>query len=91
MDACLSWKSCYSEVSCNDMGIAGGPGPCDKTTIKGACCSLQCDATVADPEGIARYRALDACIHCKTCASLCATSTDYCPVFAPGGNSVCPP
>ncbi|MBK9267007.1 MAG: hypothetical protein IPM54_45430 [Polyangiaceae bacterium] len=75
---------------CNDSGLPGGPGPCDKKTVDGACCSLQCDTNTPDPEGIKRYRALDACIHCKTCASVCA-SDPYCSVFAPDGEALCTP
>jgi hypothetical protein len=89
--ACLEWKTCNSLMFCNDMGNGSGIGPCDKKSVDGACCSLQCDASLGDPEGAARYRALDACIHCKTCASLCPTSTKYCAVFEPGGSGLCPP
>jgi hypothetical protein len=90
LDACLAWKTCNSLMFCNDTGL-GSTGPCDKATVEGACCSLQCDANMPDPEGVARYRALDACIHCKTCASVCDTSAKYCAVFAPGGEALCAP
>ena len=91
LTACLEWKTCNSLMFCNDMGNGGGVGPCDKISVDGACCSLQCDASMPDPEGILRYRALDTCIHCKTCASLCPTSTKYCAVFEPGGEALCKP
>jgi hypothetical protein len=88
--ACLEWKSCNSLMYCNDAGVPNGPGACDKTTVKGACCSLQCDANLPDPEGIMRYRALDACLHCATCVSVC-NSAEYCKVFEPDGETLCAP
>jgi hypothetical protein len=91
LTACLEWKTCNSLMFCNDMGNGGGVGGCDKTTVEGGCCSLKCDASMPDPEGVARYRALDACIHCKTCANLCPTSTKYCAVFEPDGTALCKP
>jgi hypothetical protein len=88
--ACMEYKTCISIHMCNTNGTpGGGPGPCAKDTIEGACCSIQCEGVLADPEGIARYRALDACIHCKTCGSLCNTATTYCSVFQPGGEMLC--
>jgi len=87
-DACFTMKDCVLLYNCNYFGLGGGPGPCESTQ-DGACCSLQCDkASGATPEAIAAYRALDQCIYCKTCASLCDTSA-YCKVFEPGGDVVC--
>lgn len=87
--ACMEWKSCVSIMNCNTAGTPGGPGPCDKSTVKGACCSIQCEGQLMDPEGVTRYRALDACIHCKTCGALCNTGATYCSVFEPGGEMLC--
>lgn len=87
--ACMEYKVCVSIHNCNTAGTPGGPGPCAKTDIKGACCSLECESQLMDPEGVARYRALDACIHCKTCAGLCKTADTYCKVFEPNGEMLC--
>lgn len=89
--ACMEWKTCVSIMNCNDSGVPGGSGPCDKTTVKGACCSIQCEQQLPDPEGTARYRAWDTCVHCKTCGSLCNTTTTYCSVFEPNGEKLCMP
>ncbi len=89
--ACMEWKTCVSYFNCNTNGFPGGPGPCDKTTTAGACCSLQCENTFADLEGIARYRALDACINCQTCLEVCNNGPTYCAVFEAGGDVLCNP
>lgn len=91
LQACMEWKTCVSYLNCNTFGIPNGPGPCNKTTTKGACCSVQCEETLADPEGIARYRALDMCINCKTCRDVCMNGPTYCAVFEPGGLTLCNP
>jgi hypothetical protein len=88
--ACMEWKTCVSILNCIENGVPGGPGPCDATTVKGGCCALQCEAQLPDPEGSARFRALNACIQCKTCANVCKT-TDYCSVFTDGGETQCKP
>lgn len=88
---CMQWKTCVSIMNCNDFGVSGGPGPCDKTTVKGACCSVQCEQQLPDPEGMARYRAWDTCVHCKTCGTLCNTTSTYCSVFEPNGEQLCMP
>lgn len=89
--ACMEWKTCVSIMNCNDFGVSGGPGPCDKTTVKGACCSVKCEQQLPDAEGMARYRALDTCIHCQTCGNLCNTTATYCSVFEPNGEQLCMP
>lgn len=89
--ACMEWKTCVSIYNCTTNGVPGGPGPCSHDSVKGACCSLQCEGQLPDQEGIMRYRALDSCIHCKTCAGLCNTEATYCAVFAPGGDTLCNP
>jgi len=89
--ACMEWKTCVSIMNCNEFGVSGGPGPCDKTTVKGACCSIQCEQQLPDAEGMARYRALDTCIHCQTCGTLCNTTATYCSVFEPNGEMLCMP
>lgn len=87
--ACFEWKTCVSIYNCVTNGVPGGPGPCAKDSISGACCTKKCEAQLPDQEGMDRYRALDSCIHCKTCAGLCATQATYCAVFAPGGEALC--
>lgn len=90
-DACMEWKTCVSIYNCTKNGMPNGPGPCDSTQA-GACCTWFCQETMNfDMEGITRFRALDDCIHCKTCAGLCETADTYCPVFEEGGSSACIP
>ncbi|WP_206079372.1 hypothetical protein [Polyangium spumosum] len=90
-DACMEWKTCVSIYNCTKNGMPNGPGPCDSTQA-GACCTWFCQETMNfDMEGIKRFRALDDCIHCKTCAGLCETADTYCPVFEEGGSSACIP
>jgi hypothetical protein len=88
--ACFEWKTCVSIYNCVTNGVPGGPGPCAKDSVDGACCTKKCEAQLPDAEGMARYEALDSCIHCKTCAGLCPTAKMYCSVFAPGGEALCP-
>ena len=90
-DACMEWKTCVSIYNCQHIGTPNGPGPCDSTQ-SGACCTWFCQEQMGfDMEGLVRFRALDDCIHCKTCAGLCETTDTYCPVFEPGGSSACIP
>ncbi|MDC3962370.1 hypothetical protein [Polyangium jinanense] len=89
-DACMAWKTCVSIYHCQHTATPNGPGPCD-TTQAGACCTWFCQEMGLDMEGITRFRALDNCIHCKTCAGVCETTDTYCPVFDPGGSSACIP
>ncbi|MDI1436928.1 hypothetical protein [Polyangium sorediatum] len=89
-DACMAWKTCVSIYYCQHSSTPNGPGPCD-TTQAGACCTWFCQEAGLDMEGITRFRALDQCIHCKTCTGLCETADTYCPVFEPGGSSACIP
>ena len=89
-DACMAWKTCVSIYHCQHTSTPNGPGPCD-TTQAGACCTWFCQEAGLDMEGITRFRALDQCLHCKTCTGLCETADTYCPVFEPGGSSACIP
>ncbi|MDC0745004.1 hypothetical protein [Polyangium mundeleinium] len=89
-DACMAWKTCVSIYHCQHNSTPNGPGPCD-TTQAGACCTWFCQEAGLDMEGITRFRALDQCMHCKTCTGLCETADTYCPVFQPGGSSACIP
>ncbi|MDI1479193.1 hypothetical protein [Polyangium sp. y55x31] len=89
-DACMAWKTCFSIYNCQHTATPNGPGPCD-TTQAGGCCTWFCQEMGLDMEGITRFRALDDCIRCKTCAGLCETTDTYCPVLEPGGGSACIP
>jgi hypothetical protein len=54
----------------------------------GGCCTRACTMGKS-PASVALYYALDDCIYCKTCKSLCDSAptdaTGYCSVISPGG------
>ncbi|MDI1452191.1 hypothetical protein, partial [Polyangium sp. 6x1] len=90
-DACMAWKTCVSLYNCTQNATPNGPGPCDNTQA-GACCVWFCQEMALDEEAVTRFRALDDCLRCKTCAGLCETTDTYCPVLEPGGGtSACIP
>ena len=82
-NACLTDPMCAAISQCSYANCGSDQA--------GACCTLKCFTdTNASQASIDLYKAMDGCVYCKTCkAPLCENSTEYCPVFEPGGDAVC--
>jgi hypothetical protein len=75
--------ACFADTDCTDIYN------CSFTTCNvdkdGGCCTRNCTMGKA-PASVTLYYALDDCIYCKTCKSLCDPgATEYCSVISPGG------
>jgi len=84
-DACMADQGCVALFNCSYTNCT--------VNQDGGCCGLQCfKDNNASQASIDLFKAVDSCVYCQTCKSLCGKeAADYCAVFQPGGESVCPP
>ncbi|MFT3771136.1 MAG: hypothetical protein QM820_37450 [Minicystis sp.] len=99
-DACFQNKNCVQIYNCVYFGgvdkDGNSIGLCE-TSAAGACCTFQCYQAIKDITGdptaaqqaIDAYEALDQCLTCQVCKSLCTGADEYCAKYAMGASS-CP-
>jgi hypothetical protein len=84
-DACLADAKCAEIYQCSYFNCSSNQ--------QGGCCTLECfQSTNASQASMDLFKAMDGCVYCQTCKSLCGTNAaEYCAVFQPGGSAVCMP
>jgi hypothetical protein len=83
-DACIADKECQDLATCSYDKCS--------TDAAGGCCTLDCIKTLNTPMASQTlFFALDNCVFCTTCKTLCDPgTTEYCKVTAAGGGASCP-
>ncbi|APR74996.1 Xanthine/uracil/thiamine/ascorbate permease family protein [Minicystis rosea] len=99
-DACFQNKNCVQLFNCVYFGSVdkdGNPiGGCTNSA-EGACCTFDCYAALKDvvvddaaaQQAINAYEAMDQCVTCDVCKSICDGAAEYCTKYAAGPDS-CP-
>jgi len=82
-DACVADADCKALADCSYDTCP--------TTAEGGCCTIKCAQTLNTPAAsLAKFKALDSCVFCQTCKTICAPEAgDYCGVVE-SANPNCP-
>jgi hypothetical protein len=101
MEACLEDATCVKLLACSLNGIEQSKAPCS-TNIEGGNCTVKCteeEYPYSSALSKERFYALDSCVYCQTCQSLCTDkntavsnpldAAGYCSVICQQPGSSC--